>query len=348
MPRLAPVFAAVATVAGIISVHLWQQLRAERLRNVELQQRVAQLEPGAPAAAGASASAPALASAGGSVPAANAAPGTAPAAPPAPAAAARPNAPVMINSADLMKDPDYREGMHASMRASIGQNYPDLARELGLDPAQAGKLLDLLTAHQVSMMANALPVGAGPDAIREFQQKSQETRRKQEAEISALLGESKDQQWKDYTSSLQARRQVGNLRTALESSGEPLDEQTARQLVTALAAEQKQQQEAMRAMAAARDPSAPRDQVAMMEENLRLTEEGNRNNLSVASSYLSSAQLEVLRKMQNQSLSLTRAFLRAQREQAEGAQASAAPASGAAPPAGQGAAVINFRLPSGN
>lgn len=348
MPRLAPVFAAVATVAGIISVHLWQQLRAERLRNVELQQRVAQLEPGAPAAAGASASAPALASAGGSVPAANAAPGTAPAAPPAPAAAARPNAPVMINSADLMKDPDYREGMHASMRASIGQNYPDLARELGLDPAQAGKLLDLLTAHQVSMMANALPVGAGPDAIREFQQKSQETRRKQEAEISALLGESKDQQWKDYTSSLQARRQVGNLRTALESSGEPLDEQTARQLVTALAAEQKQQQEAMRATAAARDPSAPRDQVAMMEENLRLTEEGNRNNLSVASSYLSSAQLEVLRKMQNQSLSLTRAFLRAQREQAEGAQASAAPASGAAPPAGQGAAVINFRLPSGN
>ncbi len=204
-----------------------------------------------------------------------------------------------------------------SLRASIAQNYPGLAKELGLTPEQAGKLFDLMTKNQLASLGDSLPDGTDEATVRAAASARQENARKQDAEVASLLGDAKYQQFKDYQQTLGARQQVSRLSSALESSGEPLGEQQQQQLITALAADQKRQVEEARQVARPA-ASGPRDQLAMMEDSLQRTEENNRRTLDAASSYLNSEQLDAFRKMQNQNLAMSRAVLRAQRAQQDG------------------------------
>jgi hypothetical protein len=235
------IFSATTLIAAIVAANLWMQLRVEREQNAQLQARVAQMESAqvAPQPVHTVPSTASTEQAIVATPSSTAA--RAPVAATAPSSATRSSTPAM-NVQELMKDPDFRDGMAGTVRSSMSLLYPDLAKDLGLTNEQASKLLDLLAKHQMAMVSLASPAALGDEAaMREAQKSIQENSRKQESEISTLLGENKYQQWKEYQSTLVVRQQVSRLHSALEASGQALEDDQEKSLITALAADQKRQ-----------------------------------------------------------------------------------------------------------
>jgi len=309
MPRLTPLFAATTVVAAIIAGYLWKQLDAERVANAQLQQRLAQFDmnPPPPRRSDAPRVAAAAAPSQAQAPAA-----------PVQAAAARTSgnaarAALSINIRDLFKDPDYREAQRAQLRMQLPQNYPDLAKELGLTPAEAGAFFDLLARQQVDLLANSLSSSEDSDEVRQAAQRAAaELSRTQQGEIEGLLGASKYQQWKDYQQTLGARQQVNQLRTTLASAGQPLADDQAAPLLATLTAEQKRRAEEARSRTYPTDPAA---QLDFEEQNLKDTEASNNRVLDAAQSFLSAAQLAALKSSMTQQLAMSRAFQKARRAQ---------------------------------
>lgn len=314
MKSLTPVFAATSLVAGIAAAYLLLQLRDERTRSHELQERVTALElaqarPSAtvtPAAISQPATAP-DATVAVSQPTSTGL-GTDPT-----SAAPSPAAPVRISSNDLIKDPDFRASMEMSLRQSIGQSYPDLARELELSPEQARKLLDLIAS---STIAGMTMITDEKGATRVNSGNREQTQARRDDEIRALLGDTKLQQWKSYEQSLPARQQVVRLRTTLESTGGSLNQRQEQQLIASIAEEQKRQ--TAEAARVAQIGAAARSGQATLENVIQLTEEGNRRILDASLSYLSPQQQDALRAQQNMELAAMRAMLRMQRPQNAG------------------------------
>jgi hypothetical protein len=202
----------------------------------------------------------------------------------------------------------------------MSRTYRNLAEESNLTPAQLGQLFDRLTDNQLALMETGLPKGADAETVSKLTAARQELARNQETELASMLGDVKYGQLKGYQQTLGARQQVGELKDTLESSEQPLSDLQQSQMIRALADYQKQRMEAARQTAGQGSPPAERDQIAMMEENIKRAEEGNRRIVEAASSYLSAQQLEVFRNMQNQSLVWQRAVLQSQRLQQDNAR----------------------------
>lgn len=286
MSKLTSAFAALAAISVCTSAYFWVELRAERTRISSMKQRLNQLEltpslsfslnPHDPA------NAPSKTVGG------------------AGAKGLRSGGVQAVAAQQLMEDRD-RDGLtkslNSSLRASLAQNYPELARDLGLAPEQAGKILDIVAKYQIASMS---PIqGASADDNARRQSAWQESQREQEAEIAALIGYPKSQEWKEYHSSMPARQRVNRLDTALESVGLPLTELQHRQLVETILAVQKRHSEETRFQPAGL--STLQDQLAYMRQ---AKQETDRQILDEASSYLSPGQVESLRKVQDLGSSL--------------------------------------------
>jgi hypothetical protein len=297
MSRLASACAATALIATITSIYLWTELRAERVRTGLARERVDQL-----ASTGiAPSSSPGLTS---HMPTELQ---VAVAGPPGSTVGATGGGPVAamasvggtqfaLDRQELMNDPDYREGLAMSLRISLVQNYPDLAKELGLTSEQARKMMDILVKHQITSMSRTPPYGAD------------DVGRKPDAEISSLIGYAKYRQWQEYQSSMPTRQRVEQLGVALDFVGQPLTDAQRRQLIGTIVAVEKRQSDDARLNATLGDP------LAYVEQS---SQETNRQILESASSYLSQAQIEALRATQNQELAMTRAMIRARRAQTQ-------------------------------
>jgi len=135
------VCAAAIVISCVASVNLWRELRAEhesatslrgQLEQATIPERVITLSalPMPLAVPAPAANQPAL-----------------PAAKPAPRVATEPAA--VRDFADeqraLWSDPEYRGARLAQIRTSISRNDPGLAKALGLSPAEADRLLDLMS-----------------------------------------------------------------------------------------------------------------------------------------------------------------------------------------------------------
>jgi hypothetical protein len=309
MKALTAVFGVTTIVVGIAAAILLQQLHTERLRTHALQSRVTELEL---AQARQHASSPPAAVL--QTPAPDVAPATPPStaaaavtADPAATEAAKPSA-VKVDSTDLMKDPDFRASVAASLRQNIAQNFPDLAMELELSPEQARKLLDIIASSKVSAITMT---SDGQGNTRVDTRGSEEAQARRDDEIRALLGESTLQQWRSYEQSLPVRQQVVRLRTTLESAGASLNQRQQRQLIAVMADERKQlTAEAARiAQATGGGPGG----TAVLEQMIQFTDASNRRIIDASLAYLSPQQLDALKAQQNMDLASTRALLRTQR-----------------------------------
>lgn len=309
-----------ATVAlGGTSAYLWQEVLEERERNEVVEARVSELEsrlqdfahlpeqppppvPPLPPDMSPPPMAPPL---------------------PAPRAEATPSSTIgrmdpsvfFAREQERMQDPEYRALRRQQHKMGLLRMYSDLGKSLNLPSDEVDKLLDLLAEHQLNSMPPFIPPGADqPDADRsEWARRMQESQRKKEADIRALLGDTKYPEWQDYQSSMGARMQVRNLRSILEESSEPLREDQYLPLVTAIADEQRRLGTETRSELFKTRPSGPMthaEQLAMMEQSLERTAEHNQRMRDAAASYLSAAQLERFDKMLNQQLEMQRLNLR--------------------------------------
>lgn len=331
---------------GATSLYFRDQARDERERVDTLQSRVHELEKAKSVSA--ATTAPRIAQ---QVPVVDSAPAVfAAAPPPAPMvtgpATAMPVASGMMGfrfdrSRKLMEDPEYREAMRAQQRIMLLERYPDLAAVLHLQPDQKERLLDLLADQQMRGMSNGPPFRADgtpfdENQMREFQERIQAQQRDSQAELTALLGSGGMQQWSEYQNSLGARMQVRQLRSTLEAVGEPLREDQAQSLITAMTAEaQRRNADGSNAQSAfvARSGDAT-DRTAAFEQMLQRTEQYNKRVHDAVAPYLSSQQLASFDASQDRQLVMQRANLKMLRAQSAAEDRDGGPTTNAAFSAG--------------
>lgn len=300
-----------AVGAAVMAAVFWKQLDAERLRTAQLQERISELEnrpPAAPAPApqivlgtlrDASASPPAPAEA---VPL--------PVAPPPPPITERLNVVTATAAAtSLMSDPDYCIAQKATMRARMVQTYPDAGKVLRLSASQSTALTELLLKHQESDMPCASErAGDQPRLMGKARDDAQQ------AEIEALLGPAKYQEFKDYLPTRETRLNVNRLRDAVSTTDTPLTDQQASTLLSNALTENKRFRQEADALA---PPTDMRSNLDYQEARLKLTEESQARLIAGAQSVLTPQQMAVMKNAMTAVNSRQRAMLRAQRAQLE-------------------------------
>jgi hypothetical protein len=310
MKKLAAgILVAGVLAVGTLAVRQWQSLHAESELGAQLRDRVTALEATQLAAATASPQ-PAMlpvaatlqsvtASAPGAVPAA---PGTAqPAAPPAA------NAPVNMVEAALA-DPANLEMTRNMMRMMMPQQYPDLARDLNLSPAEVEKLFDTLARQQMDLGMGSMDMFTGrelsPAAMQEMERKMQQQQKANDAELSAMLG-SKYQQWLDYQGTAAARQQVEQLQAVLDTDNR-LSEAGRKSVIAALAIEESRIDREER--------SAPQlgggTTQEVLENQLKRAVDGNQRRLAAASPHLTVAQRDAYRRLLEQQTNMATMMMR--------------------------------------
>jgi hypothetical protein len=241
----------------------------------------------------------------------------------------------------LMADPEYRDAMRRQQRLSLPMRYPDLQAALQLDEQQNDQLLELLADQQMRTFANHPPM-MGPEArsdqaaaLREWQAEQARLQSEQTAEIAALLGDAKAQQWRQYQESIPARFQLRELRSSLETAGMPLQSEQTEKLVATLTAER---QNAVPTLPATRiapgQPIAAVDRTAWVERQIESMRQQHQRVRAATAPYLSAQQLEHLERIQANQLEMQQISLKMMRAQA------AAEARGDLPPANQAAVQI--------
>ena len=282
MTKIALLLAIVAIGEGAVTLHLVNQLHAERANAQTLQARVTELESRAPqAAAGATFIAvPTQATVSpftvgkkdGAPPPPQAIAGVItssdvhvasrvmPMAAPDQEAMREQMKQSMERQAALLRDPEYRDAMLAQQKMGLRQSSPNLTRDLDLSAEQADRLFSTLAEQQVRSMETTSPMmwGEQPDPakMQEYQRKAMEQQRANDTEVKRVLGDAKYREYQEYQSLSGVRWEADRMRTALADAGVPLEENLAKPMLKAL---QEQQQKMMEQMAAAAASSSTRN-----------------------------------------------------------------------------------------
>ncbi len=145
----------------------------------------------------------------------------------------------------LFQNPDYRDLVRMRSRLGLAYSHQDLAVFMQIPKQQADRLLDLLAEQRLRDQIEGVNPFAGavdPAAVQALIQKQQDKQRANEAEVAALLGASKFQDWKDYEQSGMARFMVQRLESALPDEARLQTEQRG-SLLRAIAREHRKMYE---------------------------------------------------------------------------------------------------------
>jgi hypothetical protein len=309
MKALAGLLAAATLAVSVTAVLLWQQLHDTRALTAQLRERVTALQAGQLAAAMAPA---ATATAVPPVTAAAGVAGQAPAAAPAQAVAPdkRANGGLVEGISQMLASPEGKELILTQARMFLPRMYPDVAKALGLTPAEEEKFFDMLARQQAEASSDTLGAlgGGTPDRAtqEELQRKAMARQQANQAELTALLG-GRVTQWQEYQASLPARRQVSELQTSL-GTGKTLSDAQSSSLIAAINAEQTRIQQDRR-----NEPRpAPGTQQNFAEAQLQRVTESNRRLLAAATPHLDPEQLASYRRMLEQEEAVTRMMIQRQ------------------------------------
>jgi hypothetical protein len=278
MNKLSIALAALLLVIGVIGGKLWLELRAEREQGRQLV-----------ASAGAPVVPPPP------VPAPVAGTGTAAEPIVAGAPAAAPTQPAEDGVRNLIQGLQEtiqteagQEFMRTILETSLRQQYPDLAKELGISQAEADKFIALLASQgskQAAAGANLQADAAQDPAARQEQARQRgQLQQANQAEQAAMLGDAYPK-WQAYQQSAGERQranataqQQSQLRAAIDFRDNPVSDTQFKALTDALQAEQQRINQESRGQ-------TPRDQMQRMEDE-------QRRLIDVARVYLNAGQLE--------------------------------------------------------
>ena len=303
MNKLAAGLAGILVVNAIAAGYLWFQLHAERDHLAALQARVSGVEKARQSVAAQPASAATNAVATATAGAEPSATGEKLAN--APTTKVSTNAMAGAVSA-MLSQPDM-------LRQELERQFPDIVKELDLLPAEADKFYALLAKQTAGSVESAFSlVGGSADAAaqQEAMRKMLETQARNDKEMTALLGSRRHQQWQEYQGTVAARQQVEQLRIALGSGENLLSEARIKPLVSALGSETARLTRETNAKLAA-DSKASK---SLMEQQLNYTVENNQHLAGVASSYLTTPQLDKYKQILAQQELLSRAMMSPSRQ----------------------------------
>lgn len=297
MKRLAMGLAMALLVIGIVAVHLWRELHGERQRTTELAARIATLESARATPISIAEAARPILDVGAASPAAGS---TAPATQPE-----RSEANIFLAAREqMLGSPEGREFALTVVRMGLEQQYPDVAKELGLGADEVERLFDLLAKHAIEAGPDLAKqqMGATGDqvALEEMARQIEAKQQANEAELSALLG-NRYSKWQEYEQASNERQRDQwtrqgreQLRAAVSPAGNALNDAQFDALHAALDAEEKRINEESRGQS--------------MQQELQRMPETHRRLIEVASGHLNAQQLEGYRRHLRQEAEMSRAI----------------------------------------
>jgi hypothetical protein len=233
----------------------------------------------------------------------------------------------------LLRDPEYREAMHAQQRMNVARTNPSVGRDLNLTPEQVDRLYDTLADQAVRSIENTQPFMWGeqqdPAQVQEFHRKVMEQQAAQQAELKSVLGEAKFREWQEYQGMTGVRYEVDRLRSSLATAGVPLDESLAKPLQKALHDQQVKMMQQAAASASAASPggwvaatsgfvgNSNTDSLKMQENALEMMAAHQKRRREALDGLLTPEQLKVIEDEHNAELQMQRAQLRMMRAQQE-------------------------------
>lgn len=194
----------------------------------------------------------------------------------------------------LLTSTEGREFTRAMLRLNMDRQYPDAARELGLDEEELDKLFNLLANRMADQQVARRADGAAPDGVSREQRESS-----YEREVAAQLGD-RYPRWQQYQQTLGERRAEdwkrlagAQLRSAISAADQPVGEAQFQSLQAALAAEESRFNQEVRFQPG-------------LEQQVQRMSALNRRLVDVASAHLDAAQLERYRRHLQQQEEMTR------------------------------------------
>lgn len=218
----------------------------------------------------------------------------------------------------MMKDPAMREMMRSQQQSAIKMMYGGLLKQLNLTPEEKEKFMGILTDLQLKTIENAQGIfGNDPDApdAAEKNQTIADLKKQADAEIKDLLGDERNQQFKDYQANLGERMQIDQLQTRLQTENVPLQDQQAAQLLEVMKFE--------KAAAPAPIPTDANENPANLkglltsetiDKQIQWMTDYNQRVLDRAAGFLTPEQLKSYREMQEQQAAMQQMGLKMAKE----------------------------------
>jgi hypothetical protein len=218
----------------------------------------------------------------------------------------------------MMKDPAMREMMRSQQQSAVKMMYSGLLKQLNLTPEEKDKFMGILTDLQMKTVENAQGLFSNePDApdAKEKNLAIGELKKQADADIKQLLGDERNEQFKDYQANLGERMQIDQLQARLTEANLPLQEQQSAQLL-----------EAMKVEKTAVPPPIPTDanenpanlKNLMTSENIdkqiQWMTDYNQRVLDRAAGFLTPEQLKSYREMQEQQAAMQQMGLKMAKE----------------------------------
>jgi hypothetical protein len=205
---------------------------------------------------------------------------------------------------DGSRAPPLQVPQRAALRASLEQQYPDLAEGIGVDAQTAGKLLDLLAEHQRERFERG-----GQDAQNaptEWVLQEAEAESKRLAALHDLLGEAAMARYLDYAATARERFQVRALDARLPPEHKLLPEQKQRLIALYQEDDARTSELDERRHSAARRPFVPGEDlqrasrlatIAANEEHLQTMAHSQQWMSERAAQFLTAPQLAALSQL---------------------------------------------------
>ena len=133
----------------------------------------------------------------------------------------------MKGIAKMFKDPEMRKMMRGQQSMGVRMMYGDLAKELGLTPAETDQVMELLTDRQMDASAKAMDGidQAGDEAkLAANAADAQKSVSDYDAKLKNILGEERSRKLSDYERTIGDRMAMQQYSGAFSSAGAPLDE----------------------------------------------------------------------------------------------------------------------------
>jgi hypothetical protein len=190
--------------------------------------------------------------------------------------------------------PAMRKMMQKQMRQQFERMYEDVGADLGLTAEETSKLLDTLAA------SNTFEPFYGMQDQQAMQKKMEERRRREQADLQALLGPEKMAKLADYQKTLASRQELGQFQEQLAAEDVPMQPEQRKQLLSSIIEDQQQNPHPSFAPGI-----APEDLSAQMEEWQKGREQ---RLLDAARGVLTAKQLAVFRAYQDYQQAMRQRF----------------------------------------
>lgn len=145
----------------------------------------------------------------------------------------------------MFTDPNSKKMMRGMQAMGVKMMYADLAKELGLNPDQAGQVMELLADRQMALTTQGMKIFDGKEAdaakTAEMGKDIESAKAEFDGQLESILGKDGMAKLSDYEKSVGERMQMQQYKQAFAANGLPLDDSESSGLLTIMKEERASQ-----------------------------------------------------------------------------------------------------------